>query len=427
MGIFEFNIPFVNSFLNNFKEQFSKRQARVFIAAVYSLLKEYNRNCLSRMAAKTNYDYEAFQYFFSDARWNSDELNTKRLKVIENQRTTASTSSGVLVIDDTANPKPHARATEGARYQHCPTLGREEVCNVAVASAFSSSSKYFPINLKFYKPQDEFKYHKYDDAFKSKNDLAKELVLDALDKKINFKSVVIDSWYTSNDFLEFLNDRGLNFVADLKPNRRVLFYHPAERRHCWIQQNELVKLVRSYYPHKLKPVTVSYPSGYERRFFSYSFMSRLKECSVKVKIILLFGDFCDEDSKSIHLLVTNDLNSYVPSIVSQYSLRWGIERIFKELKDLFYFDQYQVRHKRQIERYWMLCFVAWTLVYWVKQNGCLSRTIDKKLCSFNDYKRAIDSLLILSSTAVISKNSNYVYGLYGIKSQNIKNTVALPA
>lgn len=427
MGIFEFNIPFINSFLNNFKGLFSKKQFNVFKAASYSLLKEYSRNCLSRMAGKANCDYQAFQYFFSEARWNHSELNTRRLEILHNQRTTASNSNGVLVIDDTSAPKPYAKATDGAKYQHCPSLNRQEVCNVAVGSAFSSPAKYFPINLKFYEPADAFKYGKYDDAFNSKIELAKELVKDAQDKRIKFKSVVMDSWYTSNDLLKLINDRKLSFVVDLKPNRLVLFYHPVKRRHCWVQQDELVKLVRSYYPHKLKPVKISHPNGYKRSFWSYSFISRLKECPVRVRVVLLFGDFCNEDSKSVHLLATNDLKSYVPSIVSQYSLRWGIERIFKELKDIFYFDQYQVRHKRQIERYWMLCFAAWSLVYWVKQNGCLSRTIDKRLSSFNDYKRAIDSLLILSSTAAISRNSAYIYNLYGIKSQNIKNTVALPA
>ena len=364
MGIFDFNIPFINKFLKNFKELLSKKQFKIFSLAVYSLLKEYNRNSLQSMAGKANCDYQAFQYFFSEARWSHDKLNTKRLEVLHNQRTTASTSSGVLVIDDTSAPKPYAKATEGARYQHCPSLKRQAVCNVAVASAFSSPSKYFPVNLKFYKTQDEFKYGKYDDNFKSKLDLAEELVKDALDKKIKFKSVVMDSWYTSNNLLRFLDSRKLTFVADLKPNRLVLFYHPEERRHCWIQQDELVRLVRSYYPHKLKPVKVAHSNGYKRSFLGYSFKTRLKDCPIKLRAVLLFGDFCDEDSKSEHLLITNDLISYMPTVASQYSLRWGIERIFKELKDIFYFDQYQVRHKRQIERYWMLCFVAWSLVYW---------------------------------------------------------------
>lgn len=427
MGIFDFNISIINKFLANFNELFSKKQFKIFRIAVYSMFKEYNRNCLQAMASKANCDYESFQYFFSDAKWNLDKVNNKRLKLIQSQRPTASTSSGVLVIDDTSSPKPYAKATEGAKYQHCPSLKREEVCNVAVGSCFSSGSKYFPINLKFYKPESEFKRGKYDKGFKSKIDLAQDLLRDAIAKKIKFRSVVIDSWYTSNDFLQLISSLKVTFVAEVKPNRLVLFYHPIKRRHCWVQQDELVKLIRSHYAHKLKPVKVTHPNGYERNFFSYSFKSQLKNCPVKIRVVVLFGDFCDEDSKSIHVLIANDLLAHTHTIASQYSLRWGIERIFKELKDTFCFDQYQVRHKKQIQRYWMLCFVTWSLIYWIKQNGYLTKIIDRKLNSFNDYKKAIDSLLILSSSAVISKNKSSIYCLYGIKSQRFKNSIKLVA
>jgi hypothetical protein len=82
VGIFDFNIAFINKFLNNFKGLFSKTRFNAFSLAVYSLFKEYSRNCLSRMAVKTNHDYQAFQYFFSDARWDCGALNTKRLKIL---------------------------------------------------------------------------------------------------------------------------------------------------------------------------------------------------------------------------------------------------------------------------------------------------------------------------------------------------------
>ena len=36
MGILKFNIPFINSFLKNFKELFSKKQFNIFRAASYS-------------------------------------------------------------------------------------------------------------------------------------------------------------------------------------------------------------------------------------------------------------------------------------------------------------------------------------------------------------------------------------------------------
>ncbi|MGQ3686123.1 MAG: transposase [Candidatus Loosdrechtia sp.] len=52
-------------------------------------------------------------------------------------------------------------------------------------------------------------------------------------------------------------------------------------------------------------------------------------------------------------------------------LRWRIELCFRELKDTFYFDHYQVRDIEKIERYWNLCLITWTFVYW-DQTECLS-------------------------------------------------------
>lgn len=425
MGIFNTNISIINKFLSNFKELFSKKQFTFFSLAIYSLFGEYKRNCLYSMAINVKADYQAFQYFFSESRWKLDELNNKRLYIIQNQRTTSSTNDGVLVIDDTSVPKPYAKNTEGAHYQHCPSLKREEICNVTVMSAFSSKSKYFPINFKFYQPASEFRLGKDDYKFKSKISLAEELINDAIAKNIKFSHICFDSWYASDNFIESIDSEGLKFISEARPNRLINFYHPINKRHCFIKQDELVKLIRSHYRHKLRPVKISHPNGYRRSFLCYSFKSHLKDSPIKVRIIVLFGDFLDEDSKSIHILITNDLNSYIPTICSNYTLRWNIERIFKELKDVFAFDQYQVRHKKQIQRYWMMCFLAWSLVYWIKQNGYLNKTLSCSLNSFNDYKKALSSLLIIGSGSIISKNSNAICNSYGLNSRRMKSALGI--
>jgi SRSO17 transposase len=425
MGIFNTNISIINKFLCNFKELFSKKQFLVFFLALYSLFSEYKRNSLYSMAETMKLDYQAFQYFFSESRWKLDELNNKRLCIIQNQRTTCSTNDGVLVIDDTSVPKPYSKNTEGAHYQHCPSLKREEICNVTVMSAFSSKSKYFPINFKFYQPAIEFRLGKDDHKFKSKISLAGELIDDAIAKNICFTHICFDSWYASDELMESIDSQGLKFIAELRPNRLINFYHPVQKRHCFIKQDELVKLIRSNYPHKLKPVKIHHPNGYKRSFLCYSFKSRLKDSPIKVRVIVLFGEFSDEDSGSIHILITNDLNSYIPTIVSNYTLRWNIERIFKELKDVFMFDQYQVRHKKQIQRYWMMCFLAWSLVYWIKQNGYLNKTLSCNLSSFNDYKKALNSLLIIGSGSIISKNSNAICNSYGLNSRRMKAALGI--
>lgn len=183
-------------------------------------------------------NYQNFQYFFSDAKWNPELVNDNRVNALKPQRTTGFSKHGILVIDDTGSLKPHAKKTEGVKYQYCPSVKDKAYCNVAVGSCFVHGDKHIPINVKFYKPEDEFKYRKYDDEFRSNIDFAKELVCDALDKDIPFSYVVIDSWFPSCDFIEFVNGKGKKFISEVRSNRYLLFRDPRTGKKCWIQQGE---------------------------------------------------------------------------------------------------------------------------------------------------------------------------------------------
>ena len=100
------------------------------------------------------------------------------MRLLQNQRTTKANNKGILAIDDTACPKPHAEKTEGAQVQYCGCLGREENANVAVASCFVSNTKHFPVDFKSYMPITM----PNPQIFKSKLDLAKELISEAIAK-----------------------------------------------------------------------------------------------------------------------------------------------------------------------------------------------------------------------------------------------------
>ncbi|MEK6728575.1 MAG: transposase, partial [Planctomycetota bacterium] len=152
MSIFQTNISLLNKFLNQFATCFKKKQLALFTLLIYALFKDYKRNSLDAMAKATHTDYQKLQYFFSDSHWDIQALKRKRLEIIQKQRTTASTKDGLLAIDDTGCPKPFAKKTEGAKWQYCGPLKREEVCNVGVAAVFVSPSKHFPIDIVPYLP-----------------------------------------------------------------------------------------------------------------------------------------------------------------------------------------------------------------------------------------------------------------------------------
>ena len=124
------------------------------------------------------------------------------------------------------------------------------------------------------------------------------------------------------------------------------------------------------------------------------------------------------------ILITNQLNASAKTIITTYLLRWGIEHCFKELKDTFSFDQYQVRHIEKIERYWNVCLIAWTLTYWIKQNAYLNKILETQPTTFSEFKQAINSLLELSSLGTLSKNKSLADDYFKVKSKRLKKKLA---
>ncbi len=113
-----------------------------------------------------------------------------------------------------------------------------------------------------------------------------------------------------------------------------------------------------------------------------------------------------KDNRDVRTIVTNDLDLSAEKAVLIYLQRWAIERLFRELKDSFYFDHYQVRHKLKIMHYWMTVFFAWTLLYWIRQNGYLYCAIATSLKgkNMNECKQALLKLVLFSSYQALRKN-----------------------
>jgi len=68
---------------------------------------------LAAIANNTTVNYQRLQYFFTEARWDAQELNDIRIRLLQNQKTTGAHNKGVLAVDDTACPKPHAQGSSG--------------------------------------------------------------------------------------------------------------------------------------------------------------------------------------------------------------------------------------------------------------------------------------------------------------------------
>ena len=116
MSHFAKPLRFIDQFLIHFQPLFSQTQMNILRQMIYAMFFDYKRLNLSAIAKRTHLDYQKLQYFFSESDWSVDQLNDVRLKLLQNQHTTRTTLKGVMAIDDTSVPKPHAEKTEGAQF-----------------------------------------------------------------------------------------------------------------------------------------------------------------------------------------------------------------------------------------------------------------------------------------------------------------------
>jgi len=79
----------------------------------------------------------------------------------------------------------------------------------------------FPVNLEPYVPVDEFEEGEDSPDFFTKIELGKKLVLDAIEKGIQFRELLFDNWYLCQNFVSFIRDQRKDCISTLKNNETI--------------------------------------------------------------------------------------------------------------------------------------------------------------------------------------------------------------
>lgn len=229
-------IPLKN-FLNNFSSFFSKRLFISFCFYFAGLFVEMKRTNISSISNKIpNSHYQNLQYFISEANWNPIVLNNHRLALLNFNPATKPTSRGVIVIDDTGCKKwgQHFQAVANQYY------GTEHIvtnCHNVVFSAYCDNKKAYPINFSPYIPENDPLCTSHEAQFKSKIQLADELIDDILQKDIPHCDIIFDNWYFSNNFIYSLNLNKQKWITEAE-STRLISYHGK-----WTRADDLVKVI----------------------------------------------------------------------------------------------------------------------------------------------------------------------------------------
>jgi len=181
-------------------------------------------------------DKQQLGHFISNSPWDEEPM------IEEIQRSVVATinpdgkEDAALIIDESSMQKK-GHASAGVKRQYCGSLGKIENCQVGVFLAYATSSQTCLIGRNLYLPEKDWcgDSKRCDDAgipkdkrnFKTKAELALELVDQAIKNRIVFSFIHMDAHYGEQPWLlDSLQDRNLIFVADVAKDTRVFIGTP---------------------------------------------------------------------------------------------------------------------------------------------------------------------------------------------------------
>jgi SRSO17 transposase len=249
-GVAERFAKFHKEFSPFFQTQ-TRNNAEIAGQYLNGLIQAEKRN-MERMEEKVPESNEqALQHFVTNSPW--DENAALNQVASEGNKILGGKDDSCLLIDETCFVKKGKKSV-GVSRQYCGTSGKVDNCQTAVFAALASGDKSLPIDFRLYLPQEWTNdIPRCLDAgipaekiqFKTKCQLAIEMVKNAKDSGIKFNWVGADAGYSNiPQFLGDLFAMDLNFVVDVHKNQTIYYSNPmdggkADTAEKWVAaQNE---------------------------------------------------------------------------------------------------------------------------------------------------------------------------------------------
>src|SRR5258708_15115710 len=137
---------------------------------------------------------QQLQFFLTEADWDAEAVTARRMELLQADPLTTPHAAGALVIDETGVRKDGTH-TAHLGYQYLGSIGKTANGLVAVTSLWADEQVYYPLQVRPYTPAARLAGGKRDPAFRTKPQLALELVHPARAAGIPFRPVGPDRRY----------------------------------------------------------------------------------------------------------------------------------------------------------------------------------------------------------------------------------------
>jgi SRSO17 transposase len=309
---------------------------------------------------------QRLQWFLSESTWEAAAITTRRLELLRSDPGTAPHAQGVLIVDETGDRKDGDHTAHVGR-QYLGNRGKIENGVVSVGSLWTDERVYYPLAVEPYTPERWFAAGKADSAFRTKPQIALELVDQAMTRDCPFRAVVADCLYGEHHgFTRGLVQRGVPYVVALKPS------------HAWWAPVEAIGAVWEVAAHggwaspqqsgAWVPVERTFRDGHLTTWWAMEGNAGPYGPQWGRRLVIATPDPTTlPDPATWYLETTLPLaEADLAEIVRLYGLRNWIEQEYKQVKHSLGWSQYQVRSDRAMRRHWALVQCAFAFCWWAE-------------------------------------------------------------
>ena len=304
-------------------------------------------------------EVQRLQFFLSEAAWDGEAINARRLALLADEPATSASAEGVLIIDDTGDRKDGS-ATDHVARQYLGSVGKIDNGIVAVTTLWANEDRYYPLHVMPYTPEKRLLGGKQDPGFRTKPQIALALVEQAQAAGIAFSAIVADCFYGDDRALEkaLLKRRLPHVLARRGAVGRG--WAPAEADHSFKDAARSLPL-RAW-----QSVVRRFCDGHTERWWAAELTLFGYGPDKVVRAVCATTDRRVLPSLSTWYLTTNLSRQQAPlsSIVRLYGLRNWVEQSYKQMKDELGWADFMVRRDRAIRRHWTLVCCAFAFCWW---------------------------------------------------------------
>jgi SRSO17 transposase len=319
---------------------------------------------------------QRLQFFLSESAWEAEEVNDLRLRMFREDPRMAPHEWGVLVIDETGDRKDGTK-TDHVAHQYLGSIGRIANGIVSVSSVWADEKIYYPLHVEPYTPAKRLERANSDPAFRTKPQIAVELVESARQAHIPFRAVVADCLYGENPAFEGAMWKAkVPYVLSLRPRKGR--WAQEEAVHTPQEAAERMGWNSAEDPGAWKKIVRSFKDGHTEEWWAVEVTTLIGYGPDKtVRLVAVSTDPQTLPTNSTWYLMTNlpapDSRRAKTSpleaadlaeVVRVYGLRQWVEQSYRQIKGELGFADFQVRSDRAIRRHWELVFCAFCFCWW---------------------------------------------------------------